>query len=137
MSRGERIRRYRKMKGLTQKSLAEKIGLAESAVRNYELGLLDPSQETLAALSDALGVPMSALDAYELSSAREALEALFRLEDAFGLKPVDGETLALDPKAEGAQKLSAALAAWRGALDELEAGEMTQDEYERWRATFE
>ena len=108
MSRGERIRRYRKMKGLTQKSLAERIGLAESAVRNYELGLRDPSQETLAALSDA-----------------------------FGLKPVDGETLALDPKAEGAQKLSAALAAWRGALDELEAGEMTQDEYERWRATFE
>ena len=50
---------------------------------------------------------------------------------------MDGETLALDPKAEGAQKLSAALAAWRGALDELEAGEMTQDEYERWRATFE
>ena len=92
---------------------------------------------TLAALSDALGVPMSALDDYELSSAREALEALFRLEDAFGLKPVDGETLALDPKAEGAQKLSAALVAWRGALDELEAGEMTQDEYERWRATFE
>ena len=100
MSRGERIRRYRKMKGLTQKSLAERIGLAESAVRNYELGLRDPSQETLAALSDALGVPMSALDDYELSSAREALEALFRLEDAFGLKPVDGETLALDPKAE-------------------------------------
>ena len=106
MSRGERIRRYRKMKGLTQKSLAERIGLAESAVRNYELGLRDPSQETLAALSGAL-------------------------------RPVDGETLALDPKAEGAQKLSAALAAWRGALDELEAGEMTQDEYERWRATFE
>ena len=57
MSRGERIRRYRKMKGLTQKSLAERIGLAESAVRNYELGLRDPSQETLAALSGALGVP--------------------------------------------------------------------------------
>ena len=63
--------------------------------------------------------------------------ALFSLADAFDLKPVDGEYLALDPKAEGAQKLSAALVAWRGALDELEAGEMTQDEYERWRATFE
>ncbi len=79
MSRGERIRRYRKMKGLTQKSLAERIGLAESAVRNYELGLRDPSQETLAALSDALGVPLSALDDYELSSAREALEGDLRI----------------------------------------------------------
>ena len=68
MSRGERIRRYRKMKGLTQKSLAEKIGLAESAVRNYELGLRDPSQETLAALSDALGVPMSDRKSTRLNS---------------------------------------------------------------------
>lgn len=136
MNRGERIRRYRKLRHMTQLQLAEAVGLGESAIRNYELGLRDPSQEVLSALSEALDVPVSALDDYEIESARDALEALFRLEDSFGLKPNDAGDLAIDPKAKGAQKLAAAIKAWKGAIEEVESGEMTRDEYDLWRGSF-
>ena len=43
---GERIRYYRQVAGLTQKALAEKCGITESAIRNYELGNRMPDWET-------------------------------------------------------------------------------------------
>ena len=36
MSVGENIRRYRKLRGMTQAQLAEAVGLTEGAVRHYE-----------------------------------------------------------------------------------------------------
>lgn len=76
------------------------------------------------------------MHAYEITSARDALEALFRLEDAFELTPAKDGSLTIDLKAKGAQKLAAAIKAWQGVLDDLEAGKITQDEYELWRASF-
>lgn len=121
---------------MTQKSLGESVGMVESAIRNYERDIRMPSDEVLGKLADSLGVPVTALEDYEINTAREALEALFRLEDAFGLTPSDDGTLRLDPKAKGAQKLSQAVKSWRGALDEVEAGEMSSDDYELWKASL-
>ena len=39
MSVGENIRRYRKLRGMTQAQLAESVGLTEGAVRHYESGI--------------------------------------------------------------------------------------------------
>ena len=45
MRTGELIRKYRKMRGLTQTELAEKCGLTDSAIRNYELGNRTPGDD--------------------------------------------------------------------------------------------
>ena len=45
MGTGELIRKYRKMRGLTQSELAEKCGLTDSAIRNYELGNRTPGED--------------------------------------------------------------------------------------------
>lgn len=137
MSRGERIRRYRKLKGWNQTTLGEKVGVGQTAIRNYERDLRVPSDDMLKALADALDVPVAALEDYEFRSAREALEALFRLEEGIGLKPTKEGTLEIDPKATNAKKLDAAIKAWRHVLDEVESGEMNQDDYDRWKASFE
>lgn len=136
MSTGEKIKKYRKLRKMTQAELAGAVGLTDNAIRNYEYDYRTPNDEQLAGIAKKLDVPVAALQDYEITSAREALEALFRIEEAFGIQPTDEGTLILDPKAKGAKKISQALKAWRGVLDEVESGEMTEAEYELWKASF-
>ena len=139
MSVGDRIRRYRKEGGYTQLGLAEEIGLTGSAIRNYELGIRKPGKAQLEAIAKALDIAPEALEDPDISTARGALEVVFRLEEELGLKPVEtdgGIALTVDPKAKGAQKAQAGLKAWKGMRDKLEAGEISQEEYESWKASF-
>lgn len=136
MSTGEKIKRYRKLRKLTQDELGEAAGITGNAIRNYEHDFRSPNAEQLEKIARKLDVPVEALSDYEVSSAREALEALFRLEEAFGITPGPDGTLSVDPKAKGAQKLTQAMKAWRGALEDVESGEMSADEYELWKASL-
>ena len=61
MAIGDRIKEQRKNYGLTQKQLAEKIGVAEITIRQYELGKRQPRIEQLHAIASALGVSMDTL----------------------------------------------------------------------------
>lgn len=56
MTVGERIKTIRKEKGLTQKQVAAGCGMADSAIRKYESGLITPKFETLQRIADALDV---------------------------------------------------------------------------------
>ncbi len=81
MPSGQLIRRIRKDKGLTQKELGERCGIAEPTIRSYELGKLNPKYETLQRIAAALGVPVeSLLD----SGNRNSLTATeFKIGDSF------------------------------------------------------
>lgn len=61
MNTKENIRKYRLERGLTQKKLGELCGIAESTIRKYELGLLNPKKETLEKIAKALNVSMLSL----------------------------------------------------------------------------
>lgn len=70
---GIRIQEARKVKGWTQKELAEKLGLATGTVQQYELGKRSPSIETLKKIAELLNVSVDDLtstseyeDEYEL-----------------------------------------------------------------------
>ena len=139
MGVGERIRALRKSADLTQKELAASIGLTESAVRNYELGLRTPSEDQLAAMAESIGVAPEALMDIRVESARQALEVLFRMEDTLGLVPQgDGDSMGLgiDPEAEQAPIMHQSLVAWKRMRDGLEDGTVTPDEYAAWKASF-
>ena len=57
---GERIRDARKARGMTQKELAEKVGVKFSAIHKYETGLIvNLKRETISALAKALDVSPS------------------------------------------------------------------------------
>lgn len=59
MTIGEKIKNARLSKNLTQKQLGELCGMADSAIRRYELGGAKPKIETLQRIADAMGVPLS------------------------------------------------------------------------------
>ena len=48
---GQRIRELRLERGLTQKELAEQLGIDRSNYSKYELGKLEPNNEMLVALA--------------------------------------------------------------------------------------
>lgn len=58
MPTGTRIKEVRRNKGLTQKQLGEKCHIAESTIRRYESGNLNPKLETLQKIANALEVPL-------------------------------------------------------------------------------
>ena len=54
MTVGENIKKFRLEKGMTQKELGDMCGLADSAIRRYELGGANPKMETLHKIAKAL-----------------------------------------------------------------------------------
>ena len=54
MSFGERLRRRREEKGMTQQQLARQLGISKSAVGNYETGVSMPREDVLLRLFSAL-----------------------------------------------------------------------------------
>ena len=58
---GENLRRIRKSRGLTQRALAEAVGLHESHIHCLEKGRYLPRICTAQRVADGLGVPMAEL----------------------------------------------------------------------------
>lgn len=139
MKTGELIKKYRKMRKMTQKQLAAACGQTDSAIRNYELCNRTPGEAQIQAIADALGISPEALREVPLESTRQALELLFRLNKELGLEPleIDGMmVLGFDASAEKSPKVEAALKAWKGMLDSEKTGEINAAELEEWMAEF-
>jgi transcriptional regulator with XRE-family HTH domain len=58
---GKRIAQFRKNKGLTQKELADAIGIDRSVLANYELGRVRVYDEVLARICIVLKVPADSI----------------------------------------------------------------------------
>ena len=137
MSVGENIRRYRKLRGMTQAQLAEAVGLTEGAVRHYESGIRAVKPELLESIAAALDVSVNALKDYGVETAGDLMSLLVRLEDSFGIVPAaDGSGLSLNPKAPRAPKAAMAIELWAEKRVQLENGEIDAAEYEDWKASL-
>ena len=90
---GYLIRNFRIASDMTQKELADKCGLNESTIRNYELGNRYPDKATLLNIANNLGVSFYALSDPDVANIFSALHVLFDIEWAYGLRPTmkDGE----------------------------------------------
>ena len=59
MTTGDKIKKIRNYRGLTQKQLGELSGIHEVAIRKYELNKVMPKQEQLLKIANALNVPLN------------------------------------------------------------------------------
>mgnify|MGYP002566161524 CR=1 FL=1 len=144
MAIGERIQFFRKLRGMTQKYLGTQVGFPERSadvrLAQYETGARTPKADMTAALANILDVSPLALSVPDIDSYLGLMHTLFTLEDRYGLtvKEIDGETcLRVDPtKGRGAQQLFRSLCAWGEQAAKLEAGEISKEEYDRWRYRY-
>ena len=141
MAIGERIHFFRMMRGMTQKYLGMALGFPEKSadvrLAQYENGSRTPKADVTAALAQVLDVSPKALDVPDIDSYTGLMHTLFTLEDNYGLKisEMDGEVcLKVDVrKNKDAAQLHEMLWAWREQAAKLEAGEISREEYDRWR----
>ena len=96
--------------------------------------------ELINSLANALDVSPLALSVPDIDSYLGLMHTLFTLEDRYGLKidEADGEVcLKVDVRhSKDAARLHEMLCAWRQAAAMLKAGEITQEEYDRWRYCY-
>lgn len=67
MTTGQRIKKFRKRAGMTQKELGEKLGLSFQSVAQWENNLRNPKEETLQKIANALEISI-----YELKGLSDA-----------------------------------------------------------------
>ena len=144
MAIGERIRYFRNLRGMTQKYLGMLMGFPEKSadvrMAQYESGTRTPKADLAAALANELDVSPQALAVPDIDSYIGLMHTLFTLEDLYGLT-IDGENgdirLYVNPfKGKDAARLNEMLHGWLQAATMLKAGEITQEEYDRWRHSY-
>lgn len=141
MAIGERIHFFRKMRGMTQKYLGMLMGFPEKSadvrMAQYETGSRTPKADLTASLAHALDVSPQALTVPDIDSCIGLMHTLFTLEDIYGLRigEAEGEVcLRVDPsKSKDAAELHKMLCTWRQAAAMLQAGEISREDYDRWR----
>ena len=140
----ERIHFFRTMRGMTQKYLGMALGFPEKSadvrLAQYENGSRTPKADVTDALAQVLDVSPKALDVPDIDSYTGLMHTLFTLEDRYGLEicESDGEVhLRVNVrKNKDAAQLHEMLCTWRQAAAMLKAGEITQEEYDRWRYRY-
>ena len=137
---GYLIRNFRIASDMTQKELADKCGLNESTIRNYELGNRYPNAATLLNIANNLNVSFYALSDPDVANIFSALHVLFDIEWAYGLRPTmkDGEVVfkfeerlsCTGPRLqEDLDNFRKMVEYWAHLRDRLEDGEITESEY--------
>lgn len=144
---GTLIRNFRITADMTQKELAEKCGLNESTIRNYELGNRYPDEATLLNIANHLGVSFFALSDPDVANIFSALHVLFDIEWAYGLRPTikDGEVVlkfedrlsCTGPRPqEDLDAFKKMVEYWARLRDKLEDGEITESDYYKKEIRF-
>lgn len=135
MTIGEKIKKYRTEKNLTQKQLTAMAGFSESAIRNYELGNRTPSEKHISSIAGALGIHPFATSDPNLESYLGVMHTLFELEENWGASVVAESGTAYITFPVGSD-LRSRLSDWGEAFAKYKAGSMTEDEYKEWKSTY-
>ena len=141
MAIGERIRFFRNMKGITQKYLGMVVGFPERSadvrMAQYETGSRTPKADLTKTLADFFDISPDALTVHEEG---QLLLPDGALEDIRGLTigEIDGEVCLRLDKSKGKTyaNMLDMLSAWAEQAKKLEAGEITREDYDRWRYNY-
>ena len=144
MAIGERIRFFRNLKGMTQKFLGVQVGFSERTadirMAQYESGSRTPKADLIEELAHVLGVSPLALNVPDIESYLGLMHTLFALEDIYGLKidKLDDEVCIRLDKNRGVEYLSLLerFTAWQKEAEKYRNGEISKEEYDKWRYTY-
>ena len=139
MAIGNKIKRIRNLRGLTQKEFGRLIGFDEKTadvrVAQYESGTRTPKADLLQKMAEVLDVNICSLSEPSLYSAEEIMFALFELDDNYPIKildiPSEKHSVCFD-----SVLMDSFLSEWQTRKQELEDGIITPEEYLEWKINF-
>lgn len=147
MTLGEKIKKYRELRGLTQRELGQKVGFSagteDSRIRKYEKNMMAPKIDIRRKIAEALDIDMSALNDIDIQTEKGAIRALFYLEEKYGMdikKLKAGFVNEMEAR-EYASFLENCnrMAGYNGSRFSIEYGcpvSEAQEEYDIWKAQF-
>ena len=144
MAIGERIRFFRNMRGITQKYLGQVVGFPENSadvrMAQYETGSRTPKADLTKTLANFFDISTNALTVPDIDTDIGLMHTLIALEDIRGLTigKIDGEICLRLDKSKGRTYLAMyeMLSAWAEQARKLETGEITKEDYDRWRYNY-
>ena len=145
MATGERIRFFRNLRGMTLKTLGTALGFsprtAEVRMSQYEKGLRTPKSDRIEQLAELLHVSPDALRVPCIDNDDKVgfLHTLFALEDIYGLQigKLDGELCLHFNNIDARMKFRKDFNTWYTVLRRYQMGDITKEEYDQWRYTFQ
>ena len=140
---GERIKRIRTMRGMTQKELGLAVGFparsADVRIAQYENGVRNPKEDMVKQLATALHVHPSSISNQNGDAYINLMYNLFDIENTFGIHidQIDGELcLRLDRMHKEYVSVYGLLLEW---YEEWKKGQTSFDAgnmYEEWKLTY-
>ena len=130
MAVGDRIKRIRNLRGLTQKELGAAVGFDEKTadvrIAQYESGTRTPKEDMLRSISEALDVNYRSLYEPSLYAVEDVMYTLFELDEHYNLEIQGDDRFSIDFNNRLANDF---LKEWQLRKQELADGEITKEEY--------
>lgn len=135
----KKLKQLRDKLHLTQKEVADKAHITESAYRAYELGDRNPKPEILDRIAKVLGVRPEYLSAPVFRNRREFAYALLENENIFGytVRETDGIPAIVKGYGSATDFFAEFVRDWEQMRERLDNHEITQEEYEDWKRTWD
>lgn len=134
MTVGEKIRKYRTKRGLSQKELAIKCKMSEPAIRNYELGNRKPNEKQRMIIAAALEINVLSISNPTFESYHGVMHALYFLEESYGFEIIkDGSGVSL---VCNDIDFLPRLLDWGDIYNDYKAGKISEEEYEEWKDSY-
>lgn len=146
---GKNIRIGRKLKGLTQEELGEKINLPGERIRQYKGSVRTPKPDYAIKIADALEISHESVTKLDPESGSSIMHFFFDLEDKYGLHVERiGEQYYLSFEQDGSNKYSnrlySRLESWYFAQqkyklnnnDSMDTIKQKKDAYNNWRLRY-
>ena len=147
MAVGDRIKRARNLRGMTQKELGIAIGFEEKSadirIAQYESNTRTPKEELLRKIAEVLDVNYRSLYEPTLYAAEDVMYTLFELDEHYPGTRLYEVTDTTDPDFPEKHMavsfryrlLDEFLKEWQLRKKQLREGEITKEEYLEWSST--
>ena len=145
MSVGDRIKRVRNFRGLTQRELGIRAGFDENTadvrINQYEAGLRKPKEEILTRIADALEVNYRSLYEPTFYTAEDIMYTLFEMDEHFNIRLHEVPDENFSSRKHYAIQIrypvaESFLQEWDLRKKELAAGIISKSEYTEWKLNW-